>query len=83
MEKCDFCKEDDFLEATKLLGGRMVQLESGEKVSRLECWLFCDDMDEQPELHIGISDCGSEENVTELNIPINFCPRCGRKLKNK
>lgn len=83
MEKCEFCREDDFLEATKLLGGRMVQLKPGGKVSRLEAWLFCDNMDEQPEIHIGVSDYGEEDTVAELNIPINFCPRCGRKLKTK
>ncbi len=81
MEECEFCKKDDFLEATKLLGARMVQLEFGRKASRLETWLFCDDMDDQPVLHIGISDYGNEETITELNIPISFCPRCGRKLK--
>lgn len=83
MGKCEFCRENDFLGATKLLGARRVQLETGGKVKRLEAWIFCDDMDEQPELHIGISDYGDEETIAELNIPISVCPRCGRELKSK
>lgn len=23
---------------------------------------------------------GGEENMMEMNIPINYCPRCGKKL---
>ena len=36
--------------------------------------------DKQSVLHIGVSDYGSEENMMEMNVPINYCPRCGKKL---
>lgn len=27
-----------------------------------------------------LSDYGGEENMMEMNVPINYCPRCGKKL---
>ena len=58
----------------------LVVLGDGEPVKRLELWLFGGEVDEQSVLHIGVSDYGGEENMMEMNIPINYCPRCGKKL---
>lgn len=65
---------------SNLLGARPVVLAKGDPVKRLELWLFGGEVDEQSVLHIGISDYGGEENMMEMNIPINYCPRCGKKL---
>lgn len=51
-----------------------------EEFNRLELWLFGGEVDEQSVLHIGVCDYGGEENMMEMNIPINYCPRCGKKL---
>ena len=83
MEKCEFCSRMVLLgkkDASNLLGARPVVLGDGEPVKRLELWLFSGEVDEQSVLHIGVSDYGGEENMMEMNIPINYCPRCGKKL---
>ena len=77
MEKCEFCSRKDM---SNLLSARPVVLAKGDPVKRLELWLFGGEVDEQSVLHIGVSDYGGEENMMEMNIPINYCPRCGKKL---
>ena len=83
MEKCEFCSRKVLLgkkDVSNLLGARPVVLGDGEPVKRLELWLFGGEVDEQSVLHIGVSDYSGEENMMEMNIPINYCPRCGKKL---
>lgn len=83
MEKCEFCSRKVLLgkkDVSNLLGARPVVLGDGEPVKRLELWLFDGEVDEQSVLHIGVSDYGGEETMMEMNIPINYCPRCGKKL---
>ena len=83
MEKCEFCSRKVLFgkkDMSNLLGARPVVLAKGDPVKRLELWLFGGEVDEQSVLHIGVSDYGGEENMMEMNIPINYCPRCGKKL---
>ena len=83
MEKCEFCSRMVLLgkkDVSNRLGARPVVLGDGEPVKRLELWLFSGEVDEQSVLHIGVSDYGGEENMMEMNIPINYRPRCGKKL---
>lgn len=75
-ERYSLAKKD----MSNLLGARPVVLAKGDPVKRLELWLFGGEVDEQSVLHIGVSDYGGEENMMEMNIPINYCPRCGKKL---
>lgn len=76
LSKCEpFCYS-----MSNLLSARPVVLAKGDPVKRLELWLFGGEVDEQSVLHIGVSDYGGEENMMEMNIPINYCPRCGKKL---
>ena len=65
MEKCEFCSR-------KVLFGKkdMSNLLGARPVV----------LAKQSVLHIGVSDYGGEENMMEMNIPINYCPRCGKKL---
>lgn len=82
-ENCEFCSRKVLFgkkDMSNLLSARPVVLAKGDPVKRLELWLFGGEVDEQSVLHIGVSDYGGEENMMEMNIPINYCPRCGKKL---
>lgn len=64
---------------SNLLGARPVVLAKGDPVKRLELWLFGGQRRTNKVYYIGVSDYGGEKH-DEMNIPINYCPRCGKKL---
>ena len=77
-EKCEFCSRKIMFgkkDRTKLIGARPIVLGKGNKVRRLEVWLFGGELDDKTVLHIG-----SVEDIFEMGIPIRFCPMCGEKL---
>ena len=86
MEKCEFCSRMVLFgkkDVSNLLGARPVVLGDGEPVKRLELWLFGGEVDEQSVLHIGVSDYGGEENMMEMNIPINYVARNYNRITDK
>jgi hypothetical protein len=82
-EKCEFCSRKIMFgkkDRTKLIGARPIVLGKGNKVRRLEVWLFGGELDDKTVLHIGVCDYGSVEDIFEMGIPIRFCPMCGERL---
>lgn len=86
MGECEFCSSGILggQNITKRLGARMVRLQGSEKDSdiyRLEAWLFKDELaHDKAKLHIDVTEYGKGSEFTAIDIPVSYCPRCGRKL---
>ena len=80
---CEFCKLDKFgdgKEITKQINAEPIDMGMYEDVLRLEAWLMSDEEGNNPKLQIclSISETGSE--ISTMDIPIKYCPICGRQL---
>ena len=81
---CEFCKLDEYgdgKEITRKIMTEPIGVGNLEDILRLEAWILSGDTgdDEKIQLSLTISDTG--DDLAYLNIPINYCPKCGRKLK--
>lgn len=87
MGECEFCSCSMFgngHDITKRLGARMISMPGVDKCSdiyRLEAWLLRDDLEQdKAKLYIDVTEYGKGSEFTSIDIPVKFCPRCGRKL---
>lgn len=88
MGECEFCSSGIFgngRDITKRIGARMIRLpeivNDDNDIYRLEAWLLRDELEQdKAKLHIDVTEYGEGSEFTSIDIPVKFCPRCGRKL---
>ena len=80
---CDFCKLDKFgdgKEITKQIKAEPIAMGMYEDVLRLEAWVMNDEEGINPKLQICLSVTNTSSDISTMDIPIKYCPICGRKL---
>lgn len=81
---CEFCKQDEFgngKEITRKVMEEPIGMDIYEDVLRLEAWMMRGDTGDDAKLQLCLSMSNNGDDIAYLNIPINYCPKCGRKLK--
>lgn len=80
---CKFCKPYEFgdgIEITKQIKSKEVRIGSVFNAMTLEAWIL--DVDEhEPKLQLSLNDKEGNDLVY-MDIPLRYCPKCGRKLIN-
>lgn len=80
---CKFCKQYEFgdgIEITKQIKSKEVRIGSVFNAMTLEAWIL--DVDEhEPKLQLSLNDQEGNDLVY-MDIPLRYCPKCGRKLIN-
>ncbi len=80
---CKFCKPYEFgdgIEITKQIKSKEVRIGSVFNAMTLEAWIL--DVDEhKPKLQLSLTDQEGNDLVY-MDIPLRYCPKCGRKLIN-
>ena len=51
-----------------------------EDVLRLEAWVMSDEAGQNPKLQICLSVSETGSDISTMDIPIKYCPICGRKI---
>lgn len=80
---CDFCKPDEFgdgKEITKQIKVEPIDMGNCVDVLRLEAWVMNDEAGNIPKLQICLSLSETSSDISTMDIPIKYCPICGRKL---
>lgn len=80
---CDFCKPDEFgdgKEITKQIKTESIDMGNCVDVLRLEAWVMNDEAGNKPKLQICLSLSETSSDISTMDIPIKYCPICGRKL---
>lgn len=88
MGECEFCSSGIFSngrDITKRLGARMIRLpemiNDNNDIYRLEAWLLRDELvHDKAKMHIDVTKYGEGNEFTAIDIPVKYCPRCGRQL---
>ena len=81
---CNFCelvKFGDGKEITKKIKVEPIDMGMYKDVLRLEAWVMSDEAGDNPKLQICLSISETGSDISTMDIPINYCPKCGRKLK--
>lgn len=80
---CKFCKPYEFgdgIEITKQIKSKEVRIGSVFNAMTLDAWIL--DVDEhEPKLQLSLNDQEGNDLVY-MDIPLRYCPKCGRKLIN-
>lgn len=80
---CDFCKReqvtDDISEMVNIIGGVGIGIGESSDVMNLLVYLTENDKDE-PILQADLYPVSGIGSITQVDIPIKYCPNCGRKL---
>lgn len=80
---CDFCKPDkygDGKEITKQIALEPIDMGQYENVLQLEAWVMSNEKGEEPKLQICLSISRGGDEIQTMDIPIKYCPMCGREL---
>ena len=80
---CDFCKPVEYgdgKEITKRIKVEPIDMGMCEDVLRLEAWVMNDEAGENTKLQICLSVSETGSDISTMDIPIKYCPICGRKL---
>ena len=80
---CKFCKPDEFgdgIEITKRIKSKEVRIGSVFDAMMLEAWILDGDK-HKPKLRLSLTyqEC---DDLAYMDIPLRYCPKCGRKLIN-
>lgn len=78
---CKFCKPDEFgdgKEVFRELKSKPVGVGCISNVMNLEAWLLADN-ENKPKIQLSLTD-QDRYDIAYINIPIKYCPKCGRKL---
>lgn len=81
---CEFCKLDEYgdgKEITRKVMEESIDMGICEDVLRLEAWMMSGDTGDDAKLQLCLTMSDNGDDLAYLNIPINYCPKCGRKLK--
>lgn len=82
MNDCEFCSRIvpyNTRGRSRLLGARFIQLEPHGAICKLEMRLY--DNSETVTFHTGIYEENDSNPIFHMNIPFNYCSRCGKKLQ--
>lgn len=80
---CEFCKLDEYgdgKEITKQIKVEPIDMGMYEDVLRLEAWVMNDEAGDNPKLQICLSISETSSDISTMDIPIKYCPICGRQL---
>lgn len=80
---CNFCEPDKFgggKEITKQIAFEPIGMGQYENVLRLEAWIMSNEKGENPKLQISLCTSYGEDEIQTVDIPIKYCPNCGREL---
>lgn len=80
---CDFCKPDkygDGKEITKKIAERPIDMGDYLDVLRLEAWVMSNEKGLDPKLQFCLSVSTNGDDISTMDIPIKYCPKCGREL---
>lgn len=80
---CEFCKLDEYgdgKEITKQIKVEPIGMGMYEDVLRLEAWVMNDEAGDNPKLQICLSISETSSDISTMDIPIKYCPICGRQL---
>ena len=81
---CKFCNLDEFGygdEITRKFMAKPIDVGDFEDVFQLEAWMMSDEPGKDVKLQLCLTVTGTGDDLATLDIPINYCPMCGRKLK--
>ena len=80
---CDFCKPVEYgdgKEITKRIKVGPIDMGMYEDVLRLEAWVMSDEAGQNTKLQICLSVSETGSDISTMDIPIKYCPICGRKI---
>ena len=80
---CEFCKPVEYgdgKEITKRIKVGPIDMGMYEDILRLEAWVMSDEAGQNPKLQICLSVSETGSDISTMEIPIKYCPICGRKL---
>ena len=78
-----FCKPVEYGDGKETVRNIKVEpIDMGmyEDVLRLEAWVMSDEAGENPKLQICLSVSETGSDISTMDIPIKYCPICGRKI---
>lgn len=82
---CKFCKPDEFgdgIEITKWIKSKEVRIGSVFNAMMLEALILDGDEHKyKPKLRLSLT-CQEGDDLAYMDIPLRYCPKCGRKLIN-
>lgn len=80
---CEFCKPDKFgdgKEITRKIASSPIDMGDYANALQLELWLIGDGQGYDTKLQFGLSVSSNGEEIQAMDIPIKYCPMCGREL---
>lgn len=79
---CEFCKPDDFCEEEIAREIAEEPIDMGQLCNalNLNAWVMKGKDDGDIKLQLCLSESESNSDIAILDIPIEYCPKCGRKL---
>lgn len=79
---CEFCKTNDFSEEeiTKQIAEEPIDMGQLCDALNLNAWIMEGEDDRDIKLQLCLSESAGNSDIAILDIPIEYCPKCGRKL---
>lgn len=82
---CEFCEPNGRFEGKDI--SKQIAVESIDvgmlcDVLQLDAWLFTDRKGANPRINIALETQETTGEIAEINIPIKYCPVCGKRLVN-
>lgn len=79
---CRFCKPDTFCEEeiTRKIAEEPIDMGQMLDVLNLNAWVMKGEDDGDIKIQLCLSESVGNSDIAVLDIPIEYCPMCGRKL---
>lgn len=80
---CKFCGRYDLGEAVNRVKTESISVGVLKDALRLELWLMRNsekDKNGEARLNVALTETRRFDDISSMNIPINYCPFCGEKL---
>ena len=78
-----FCKPVEYgdgKETVRNIKVEPIDMGGYEDILRLEAWVMSDEAGQNPKLQICLSVSETGSDISTMDIPIKYCPICGRKI---
>lgn len=80
---CKFCGRYDLGEAVNRVKTESISMGVLKDAFRLETWLIRDsekDKNGEARLNVALTETRRFDDISSMDVPINYCPFCGEKL---
>lgn len=77
---CEPVKRYGGKELTKQISKESIDMGDYLDVLQLEAWMMSDEEGNKPKLQFCLSVSSNGDDIKSINLPIKYCPFCGREL---